>query len=349
MKRSLFTEMESFHLQIMTSQMKKNIAIIAGGDSSEEVVSLKSAQGIYSFIDKQKYNVYIVTIIGTVWQYVDENDVIYPIDKNDFSVVTSAGKIKFDFAYITIHGTPGENGLLQGYLDLMRIPYSCCGVLAAAVTFNKFTCNHYLKSFGFSIAKSVLLREGETMPTDKVIAEIGLPCFVKPNVGGSSFGTTKVKEASQVQEAIAHAFAEGNEVIIESFMKGTEITCGCYKVKGKTVVFPITEVVSKNEFFDYDAKYNADQVQEITPARLSASMTSRVQDLTSRIYDIIGCKGIIRADFIIIGDEPHLLEVNTTPGMTPTSFIPQQVRAAGLDIQQVLTEIIENEFEKSDK
>lgn len=327
--------------------MKKNIAIVAGGDSSEVVVSLKSAQGIYSFLDKEKYNVYVITIIGTTWQYEDEAGVIYPIDRNDFSFRKGAEKISFDFAYITIHGTPGENGLLQGYFDLLRIPYSCCGVLAAAVTFNKYICNQLLKSFGIRVADSVVLRKGDAIATETVVAQIGLPCFVKPNVGGSSFGTTKVKTADQVQPAIATAFAEGEEVIIEAFMEGTEVTCGCYKVAGKEVVFPITEVVSKNEFFDYDAKYNADQVDEITPARIADEMTARIQLLTSRIYDLIGCKGIIRVDYIIIGNEPYLLEVNTTPGMTPTSFIPQQVRAAALEIREVLTEIIENEFNRS--
>ena len=327
--------------------MKKNIAIVAGGDSSEVVVSLKSAQGIHSFLDQEKYNVYIVTIIGKVWHYEDEAGQVYPVDKNDFSIQIGSEKICFDFAYITIHGTPGENGLLQGYFDLLRIPYSCCGVLAAAVTFNKYICNQLLKSFGISVAKSVVLRQGDSIDTERVVSDLGLPCFVKPNVGGSSFGTSKVKTAAEVQPAIRLAFSEGDEVIIESFMQGTEVTCGCYKVEGKEVVFPITEVVSKNEFFDYDAKYNADQVDEITPARISDEMTARIQLLTARIYDLIGCKGIIRVDYIIIGDEPFLLEVNTTPGMTATSFIPQQVKAAGLEIREVLTEIIENEFNRS--
>lgn len=325
---------------------KKNIAVVAGGDSSEVVVSLKSAQGICSFLDRERYNVYTVTIIGTEWTYTDEAGVKWPIDKNDFSVTTADGKIQFDFAYITIHGTPGENGLLQGYFDLLRIPYSCCGVLAAAVTFNKFTCNRLLEGFGVKVARSIALRRGDSVSPAEVVAELGLPLFVKPNVGGSSFGTTKVKTLEQLQPAVDEAFAEGEEVMIEAFMKGTEITCGCYKVKGKTVVFPITEVVSKNEFFDYEAKYNASCVEEITPARIPAEIAARVGELTSRIYDIIGCRGIIRADYIIIGDQPHLLEVNTTPGMTATSFIPQQVRAAGLDIKDVLTEIIEDQFSR---
>lgn len=324
--------------------MKKKIAIVAGGDSSEVVVSLKSAKGLESFIDGNKYEKYIVTIVGKEWNVQLSETEKIAIDKNDFSFVKNGQKITFDFAYITIHGTPGENGILQGYFDLIGLPYSCCGVLAAAMTFNKFTCNQYLKGFGISIAESILLRKNQTISSSEVVKKVGLPCFIKPNVGGSSFGVTKVKEESQIQSAIAKAFAEGDQVIIESFMQGTEITCGVYKTKDKQVAFPITEVVSQNEFFDYDAKYNG-QVSEITPARLSDDVTKKVQALTLDIYDIMGAKGIIRVDYIITaGDKINLLEVNTTPGMTPTSFIPQQVRAAGLNIADVMSDIIENEL-----
>ena len=209
--------------------MKKNIAIVAGGDSSEVVVSLKSAAGLYSFMDKERYNIYIVTIVGKTWQVEwSENEKI-AIDKNDFSFIREAEKINFDFAYITIHGTPGENGILQGYFELIGLPYSCCGVLAAAVTFNKFTCNQYLKGFGVKVSESLVLREGQIVSDEEVAQKIGFPCFVKPNVGGSSFGVTKVKNSEQVQPAIAKAFAEGNEVMIEAFLAGTEITCGIYK------------------------------------------------------------------------------------------------------------------------
>ena len=324
--------------------MKKNIAIVAGGDSSEVEVSLKSASGLNSFMDKERYNIFIVTIVGKVWQVeLSENEKI-SIDKNDFSFSHSGEKTTFDFAYITIHGTPGENGILQGYFDLIGMPYSCCGVLAAALTFNKFTCNTYLKGFGVKVAESLVLRSGQTVSDEEVAEKIGFPCFIKPNVGGSSFGVTKVKSIEQVQPAIQKAFAEGEEVMIEAFLAGTEITCGIYKTKLKTQVFPVTEVVSENEFFDFDAKYKG-QVQEITPARISASLTGRVQKLSSAIYDILGCKGIVRIDYIISeGDVINLLEVNTTPGMTTTSFIPQQIAAAGLDIKEVMTEIIENEL-----
>ncbi|MGL4228688.1 MAG: D-alanine--D-alanine ligase [Tannerellaceae bacterium] len=324
--------------------MKKNVAIIAGGDSSEIVVSLKSAQGLYSFIDKEKYNLYIAVLTKDSWYVNLPNEEKTPIDKNDFSFILNGEKINIDFAYITIHGTPGENGLLQGYFDMIGMPYSTCGVLSSAITFNKFVCNNYLRSFGISVASSLRLKNGETISEQEVVEKLGLPCFIKPNVGGSSFGVTKVKEAAQIVPAIQKAYDEGNEVILESLIQGTEITCGCYKIKGKSVVFPITEVVTENEFFDYDAKYNG-EVEEITPARISQELTQKVQELTSRIYDIVDAKGIIRVDYIIEKDgNPKLLEVNTTPGMTVTSFIPQQVRAAGLDIKDVMTDIIENEF-----
>ena len=304
--------------------MKRNIAIVAGGDTSEIVVSLRSAQGIYSFIDKEKYNLYIVEMEGRRWevQLPDGNKV--PVDRNDFSFTNGTEKVVFDFAYITIHGTPGEDGRLQGYFDML--------------------CNQYLKAFGVRIAESLLLRQGQSVSDEDVIEKIGLPCFIKPSLGGSSFGVTKVKTKEQIQPAIVKAFGEAEEVIVEAFMEGTELTCGCYKTKEKSVVFPPTEVVTHNEFFDYDAKYNG-QVDEITPARISPELTGRVQKLTSAIYDILGCSGIIRVDYIVTaGEKLNLLEVNTTPGMTATSFIPQQVRAAGLDIKDVMTDIIENKF-----
>lgn len=327
--------------------MKKNIAIVAGGYSSEWQVSLRSANGIYSFLPKDKYEITIVTIIGDKWTARPNEDEEYNIDKNDFSYTNHDGqKVMFDCAYITIHGTPGENGLLQGYFEMIGMPYSCCGVLPAALTFNKFACNRYLQGFGIKIAQSILLRKGETIHDDAVIQQVGLPCFIKSNVGGSSFGVTKVKQSAEIQPAIQNAFNEGDEVIIESFLQGTELTCGVYKTQDKEVAFPLTEVVTTNEFFDYDAKYNG-QVDEITPARIPDDIARQIQQLTLRIYDILGCKGIIRVDYILHEDKSFsLLEVNTTPGMTATSFIPQQVRAAGLDIAHVLEEIIENEIRR---
>ena len=324
--------------------MKRNIAIVAGGDSSEIVISLKSAEGIFSFLDKDKYNVYIAIVKRDEWAVKLPGGEHTPIDRNDFSFRENGEVRHFDFAYITIHGTPGEDGRLQGYFDMIGMPYSSCGMFVSALTFNKFACNHYLKGFGVDIARSIHLFKGQTVTDEEVVSRLGLPVFVKPNDGGSSFGVTKVKTREQIQPAILKAFSEAQEVLVEAFMDGTEITCGCYKTKQKSVVFPITEVVTDNEFFDYDAKYNG-QVDEITPARISDELTRRVQTLTSAIYDILGCSGIIRVDYIITaGDKINLLEVNTTPGMTATSFIPQQVRAAGLDIKDVMTDIIENKF-----
>ena len=328
--------------------MKKKIAIIAGGDSSEIVISLKSAEGLYSFIDKDKYDLYIATIKKGEWNVRLADGEQVPIDKNDFSFLEKGQKQHFDFAYITIHGTPGEDGRLQAYFDMIDMPYSSCGMLASTITFNKFVCNQYLHNFGVKIAKSIHLFKGQEVSNEEVVQRLGLPVFVKPNDGGSSFGVTKVKNESDIQPAIEKAFKEGKEVVIESFISGTEVTCGYYKTDKVTRLLPITEVVTENEFFDFDAKYNG-QVKEITPARISQELTEKVQSETSRIYDILGAKGLIRVDYIIPEDgEPVLLEINTTPGMTATSFIPQQVRAAGLDIKDVMTEIIENELKGRD-
>jgi D-alanine-D-alanine ligase len=325
-------------------QMKKNIAIVAGGDSSEIVVSLKSAEGIYSFLDKEKYFLYIAIVKQKEWYVILSGGEQAAINKNDFSFCEEGTVKRFDFAYITIHGTPGENGLLQGYFELIGMPYSSCNPLVSALTFNKFACNTYLRNFGVRVADAVRLRKRDSLAEEEVISRLGLPVFVKPNDGGSSFGVSKVKTPEELLPAVEKAFAEGAEVIIERCIKGTELTCGCYKVKGKAVVFPLTEVVTKNEFFDFDAKYNG-QSDEITPARIPEEQTAKVQRITSGIYDILGAKGIIRADYILPADEePVLLEINTVPGMTGTSFIPQQVRAAGLDIKDVLTDIIENEL-----
>lgn len=324
--------------------MKKTIAIVAGGDSSEWAVSLRSAAGLNSFIDSEKYTKYIVTIVGKTWQVELADDRKIPIDKNDFSFMLDGKKILFDFAYITIHGTPGENGILQGYFRLLGIPFSCCDVLAAALTFDKFPCNQYLKSFGINVANAIWLHRADKIDVSRIVATIGLPCFIKPCDGGSSFGVTKVKETNQILPAIEKAFAEGSEVMIEALMVGTEVTCGMYRTKTKEVVFPITEVVTNNEFFDYDAKYNG-QVQEITPARIPATWATEVQTVTRKIYTALNAKGIIRVDYIIEkSGKVNLLEVNTTPGMTATSFIPQQVRAAGLQMKDVMNDIIENEI-----
>ncbi|MGM9718337.1 MAG: D-alanine--D-alanine ligase [Prevotella sp.] len=335
-------------------QEKKKIAIVCGGDSSEHDVSLRSAQGLYSFFDKDRYEVFIVAIKGLDWNVDLGDGTTSKIDLNDFSFMNNGQKTFFDYAYITIHGTPGENGILQGYFELIGIPYSTSGVLVEAMTFDKFVLNQYLRGYGVTVADSLLIRKGyeEVVSDDEVEERIGMPCFVKPAADGSSFGVSKVKNKDQLAPAIRKAMLESSDVMVESFIEGTEISIGCYKTREKTVVFPATEVVTSNEFFDYDAKYNG-QVKEITPARINDDTARRVAELTSHIYDILHCNGIIRIDYIISNgkgkdgqevDKINLLEINTTPGMTLTSFIPQQVKAAGLKMSDVLTDIVENQF-----
>jgi D-alanine-D-alanine ligase len=322
--------------------MKKNIAVVAGGYSSEYGVSLRSAETVSAAIDPERYSVYRVVLDREAWTALLPDGKTTPVNKNDFSFSCDGNTVSIDYAYITIHGTPGEDGRLQGYFDMLRIPCSSCGVLASALTFNKYICNRFLESQGILVAASIRLQRGESLATDEIVASLGLPVFVKPNDSGSSFGVSKVKDAAQMQPAIGKAFAEGDEVIIERFIPGVEVTCGCYNVKGNILALPLTEVITANEFFDYGAKYNGES-QEITPARLSGELTGRIQQETKKIYKLIGARGLIRVDYIIPADgRPLLLEVNTTPGMTATSFIPQQIRAAGSSLREVLTDIIEN-------
>ena len=330
--------------------MKKVIAIVAGGDSSEHDVSLRSAAGIDSWMDKEKYDVYIVEVSHQGWTAHLPNGKRSPVYRHNFSFKDEWGRdIKPDYAYITIHGTPGEDGTLQGYFDLLGIPYSTSNVLVESMTYNKFALNQFLKSFGVKVAEDVLVRQGQQVDAQELVNKVGLPCFIKPNGGGSSFGVTHCKTFEDVLPAIEKAMEECPEVLIESEMKGMEISNGVYKTKATGMhVLPITEVVPKTDFFDYDAKYNG-MVEEITPARLSDETTKRVQTLTAAIYDILGASGLIRIDYIISKNEAgddviNLLEINTTPGMTPTSFIPQQVRAEGGDMTEMLNAIIEDKL-----
>ncbi len=323
----------------------KNIAIIAGGNSSEYEVSMKSGKNIYDEVDETRYNKYLVVLKERDW-HVEIGEEKYPVDKNDFSFTRNGEKILFDFAYITIHGVPGENGLLQGYLDMMGVPYGCCNVLASALTFDKHTCNTYLKSYGVNVADSVMLIRGMAYDVNEIINEVGLPCFVKPNAEGSSFGVTKVKEAAQLEDALKKAFALCREVLIETFIDGTELTCGVVKAGDMDITMPIAEVVPKNEFFDFEAKYDPTKSDEIIPARISPELTNRIKTLSSMIYDILRCEGIIRVDYIVREDEIFMLEVNTTPGMTSNSFVPKMVRAMGGTLREVLTKIIDNKLNR---
>ena len=324
-----------------------NIAVIAGGFSGEYSVSLRSAAGILSWIDRSRFTPHLIVIERDGWYVHPEGkepqDPIL-VDKCDFSFKHAGQHIKLDYALITVHGTPGENGLLQGYLDLVGVPYNTGGTLTEALTFNKYYCNRYLSTFPhLRVADSVRLQRTSYRPSSQEIIErLGLPLFAKPNAGGSSVATSKVESVEALDKAIALAFEECDEVLLERFISGTEVTCGCYRIGDKVTALPVTEVVPKNSFFDFEAKYNG-AVEEITPARISPALTTLIQTLTEEIYQHIDARGIIRVDYIIESDgRPTLLEVNTTPGMTPTSFIPQQVTAAGLTMQELLTSLIED-------
>ena len=323
--------------------MKRNIAIIAGGDSAEFVVSMQTSEHILNTLDKNTYQVYLAIFKGQNWK-VNINSKEYDIDKNDFSITVNSKKIKFDFAYIAIHGTPGENGILQGYLDLVNIPHSTCDVLSSALSFNKHACNSYLKALGYQLAKSVLLKKNDKFNCKEIERKVGLPCFVKPNADGSSFGISKVTKFEDLENAIFKAFNEGKEVIIEEFIEGLEVTCGLVKTSNEAIVFPITEVIPKNEFFDFEAKYDPKMAEEITPARISDELTQEIQKQSSEIYDSLKCKGIVRVDFIIKDNIPYILEANTVPGMTANSFIPKQVKAMGRELSDILTLVIEDQF-----
>jgi D-alanine-D-alanine ligase len=321
----------------------KTIAIVAGGDSSEFEVSVKSANEV-SKILSSGYIVYIIMIRGTNWYWEDQKGRYHNIDKNDFSLIADDYRITFAAVFIAIHGTPGENGLLQGYFDMMGIPYSSCGAFCSALTFNKQACKLFLKEYGIPMAEAILIRKGDRLDQAGIIRQTGLPCFVKPNDSGSSFGVTKVKSSEELMPAIETAFKESNEVMIEAFMDGREVACGVVKTKNKSIVLPVTEIISKNEFFDYEAKYTPGKSAEVTPADMPAIVTDEIQRLSSHIYDVLGCKGIVRVDFIIIGQKPYFLEINTVPGMTEESLIPKQAEAAGIPLKELYSIVVEDLF-----
>ncbi|MDO5036441.1 MAG: D-alanine--D-alanine ligase [Porphyromonas sp.] len=330
------------------SKSRLKLALVAGGYSGEHEVSLRSQSGIASFLQVTPYDIYHLLITPQEWVALHGGE-RYPVDKNDFSVtLPDEGRVFFDYVYNTIHGTPGEDGLFTGYLDMLGIPYSCCPTAIGALTFDKYLCNRYLSTFEIPISPSVRLRDREEVDVERVLDELSLPLFVKPNMGGSSIATTRVDRADQLLEAVHRAFDEAPQVLVEQLIVGTEVTCGVYEDKRGIHVLPVTEVVPKNEFFDYDAKYHG-AVEEITPARITEEMTNRIQELSCQIYGYLGASGIIRVDYIIQDGVPVLLEVNTTPGMTGTSFIPQQVRADGKTMEEVLVSIIDFHLEKHKK
>jgi D-alanine-D-alanine ligase len=322
----------------------RTIAIVAGGNSSEYEISVKSAIQVSKLLDSE-YHVYIIIIRGTSWYWEDSKGRYHNIDKNDFSLRTDEYRIRFDAVFIAIHGTPGENGLLQGYLDMLQIPYTSCSSFCSALTFNKQATKLYLKEFNIRMARSLLIRRSEKIDYNLILKEVGLPCFVKPNDSGSSYGVSKVKMVSDLEKALEKAFNESNEVLIEAYMGGREVACGVVKTHDRSLVLPVTEIITKNEFFDFEAKYTPGRSDEVTPADLPPDITGQIKDLSSRIYDILGCKGIVRVDYIITDDEPWFLEINTVPGMTGESIIPKQAEAAGIKLEELYSIVIEDLFE----
>ncbi len=320
--------------------MKKNIAIIMGGFSSEYEISLKSGNVVYETLDKEKYKAFRIHIFKDRWVFVDDAGIEFLIDRNDFSVTQDKKKIRFDCVFNAIHGSPGEDGFMQGYLELLKIPQTSCNMYQAALTFNKRDCLSVLKPYGIKTAESFYLNLGDVVKEDAIVAKVGLPCFVKANKAGSSFGITKVYKKEDLQLAIDVAFKEDDEIIIEEFLDGTEVSVGVITYKGVTTVLPITEIVSENDFFDYKAKYLG-QSQEITPARLTQEQEKKVNKVAKKVYDILKLTGFSRSEYIFKDGEPHLLEVNTVPGLTKESILPQQAICAGISLAELFDNAIE--------
>lgn len=320
--------------------MRKHIAIIMGGYSSEFEISLQSGNMVFESLDPDQYMPYRVHIFKDKWVYVDGHDKEYPIDRNDFSVTVEGTKINFDCVFNAIHGSPGEDGFMQAYFHLIGMPHTSCGMYQAALTFNKRDCLSVLKRYGVKMAESYPLNQGDAISKTKIVNKVGLPCFVKANKAGSSFGVVKVYKKSDLKNAISCAFEEDDEIIIESFLEGTEVSVGVITYKCETKVLPITEIVSQNDFFDYKAKYLGES-EEITPARISDAMAGKVSALAKKIYEVLRMTGFTRSEFIFKNGEPHLLEVNTVPGFTKESILPKQARAAGISLTDLFGNAIE--------
>lgn len=329
-----------FQNKINLAGMKKRIAVAMGGYSSEFEISLLSGELIYQHLDRNKFEVYKAHILTEGWNIIDEQGEKHPIDKADFSVTINQQKIKFDCVFNMIHGDPGENGLLQAYLELLKIPQTSSDSYASALTFNKRDCNSVLRDYGIKTAKHYALQKGDAIDEEEILNKVGLPCFVKANRSGSSFGISKVKSKSEFQSAIAHSFAEDDEILIESFLDGVEVDVGVIKLNGDIIALPVTEIVSENEFFDYDAKYLGES-KEITPARITDEQTKKVKELSIKIFKSLRLKGFARTEFILHEGEPHFIEVNTIPGMTANSIVPQQLKAAGISYREFFSDMVE--------
>lgn len=322
---------------------KKNIALVAGGDSGEYVISMKSAGMIRENLDKKRYRVFMILIHHQKWVYLDDDECETPVDKNDFSIEVNGEKVLFDCVFITIHGTPGEDGRLQAYFELLGIPYTTAGVFSSALTFNKYYCNLVVAQLGFDVARSVWLRRQDDRDADSIMKKLGLPVFVKPNEGGSSLGMSFVKKAEDLLPAIELAFEHDKSVLVEEFIEGTELTCGVFQHDGKVKSLPVTEIISKTaaKYFDFEAKYTPGAADEITPARIPEALSDRVRALSVDLYKKLDLFGLVRFDFIYCREKLYFIEVNVTPGMTETSLVPQAAAVEGISNTELFTMLIE--------
>ena len=320
---------------------KINVVLFMGGDSGEYEVSIGSASQVKNNLDPEKFEVYPVLIRDGKWTYTDESGTVSPFDRNQHCIVINGKTITFDCAFIAIHGTPGEDGKLQGYLDMAGIPYTTCDVTTSALTFNKYFCNDLAIQYGAKVARTFLLRKGDTWYIEAMAKEVGLPCFIKPNKAGSSVGVSKVYDLSGIPAAIEKAFAEDDEVLVQQFIKGREMACGVFTLNGNVQVLPVTEVVSKNDFFDYEAKYTVGLASEITPAPVTDEQSAECKRITEYLYRKFNCKGVVRFDYFLVGNEWWFLEVNTVPGFSAESIIPKQARAAGFELKEFFGSLVE--------
>jgi D-alanine-D-alanine ligase len=325
--------------------MVRNIALLTGGDSSEWQIALQGAENIGNALDRSRYSPYTIVLRNGHWTYTAPDGTKSELDRNDFTLPVADRKIKLDYALIVIHGTPGEDGRLQGYLDMMGIPYSSCGFVSSVLTFDKAACKRAVAGSGIHLAKEILLNKTSEIDPAAIIAELGLPLFVKPNASGSSFGVTKVKKQNELLPAITEAFKESDQVLMEEFIEGREISCGVMIAGGKEYIFPITELVCQSEFFDYKAKYQGFS-NEITPADLPEAIRKEVNRLTLIAYKRLNCRGVVRIDFIVKGETPYMIEINTIPGMSSHSIIPQQAAAMGMSLTELFNLIIDETSNK---
>ena len=319
---------------------KKSVAVIYGGNSSEHQVSIQSGKNVAANLDRERHDVYEILIKGKSWTLIARNgEEMEPaeINKTDFS----AAGVHFDVAFIMIHGTPGENGLLQGYFEMLEIPFTTCNAFVSNIAFDKYSCKRFLDFAGVKFAKDCYIRKGRPYSPRSIVAQLGLPLFIKPTNGGSSFGVTKVKSMEEIEPAVERAFLENDAVMAEEAIVGREVTNGIFTDRGKIVNLPVTEIVTEREFFDFEAKYQG-LSKEICPAPLPPHITEQIQQMTTHIYTFMGCSGLVRMDYIIKGEEIFFLEMNMVPGMTPMSLIPAQVRAAGIEIKEFFTALIES-------